>query len=726
MGLSRFRRDAVGEGRHRRTPRWMYVAGLSLAVYAGTSILFHGLSSEAGPSRRELRDNFAARVHSDRSAHPERYGLAAGGGLAKGAGFDVGVEKGSTALDEDGETLSQKVKFDAAKGAADIGKNGLGTGKLETQAQSKSAGMVGLGEGEAGRGVDGEGAARGTDKKGMEGDKGGGALSASGGVAAVGPKQEDELVGPKQKDKMVGPEESDKVESDEGEGSDEDEGNEKDEGNKKDEVVGPKDKDEVAGPKEKDEVKGSEGEGAEVGEVKQSKGTTKVQSTSKSKSKRKKDRANRSVRETLTYWKGSEDEDGFDIENSAFEASSPTKFLTFETDFGGFNNVRMALEVVCLTALLTGRTLVLPPPSAWYLLDWGKSTRIDIESADSVSEFADFFDLGDLGRAIGVISTVEFLEMGKTVTKDGGAEFPATFSGSKAGDKAFWREEARRTEWFAYLRKNWVKDNWNPFDVILMYPGVYNVFKAPKGVRPTEAILAERRYIDLPHRGEEHAVMHFPMDNDNGYRSLGQIATVAALGEARMHTEMHRFLRDAIHYRADIVEVAIKVVEVLGLYGYSSYHIRRNDLQYPSAFQEAAASLANTDALLTQGETLYISTDEADPAFFKAFTDAGYKVIKWADLVAQEGGLELDKVDAKAVGLVEQFICAGGRVFVGTKFSTYSSYIYRLRGYMHAPDLTQYAHNVKYSQPGQGFDPSPTRTTVHDLFNEHAELWEDI
>lgn len=45
-----------------------------------------------------------------------------------------------------------------------------------------------------------------------------------------------------------------------------------------------------------------------------------------------------------------------------------TKYISFSPDRGGWNNVRMSMEIIFVIAAASGRTLVLPPEQPLYLL----------------------------------------------------------------------------------------------------------------------------------------------------------------------------------------------------------------------------------------------------------------------------------------------------------------------------------------------------------------------
>ena len=59
----------------------------------------------------------------------------------------------------------------------------------------------------------------------------------------------------------------------------------------------------------------------------------------------------------------------------ALIASNVTRYLSFEPDSGGWNNIRMEFEIMVVLAAATGRILILPPDYPVYLLHNDKKSR---------------------------------------------------------------------------------------------------------------------------------------------------------------------------------------------------------------------------------------------------------------------------------------------------------------------------------------------------------------
>jgi hypothetical protein len=72
------------------------------------------------------------------------------------------------------------------------------------------------------------------------------------------------------------------------------------------------------------------------------------------------------------------------------------KFLTFEPDHGGWNNIRMAFESTLLVAAAGGRTLVMQPRQRMYLLGG------DIG-------FEDYYSIDELRTRMDIITSEEFI-----------------------------------------------------------------------------------------------------------------------------------------------------------------------------------------------------------------------------------------------------------------------------------------------------------------------------
>jgi hypothetical protein len=93
--------------------------------------------------------------------------------------------------------------------------------------------------------------------------------------------------------------------------------------------------------------------------------------------------------------------------NNNNEVQSITQFLTFESDHGGFNNIRMAFETVLAMSFATGRTLVLPPHQGMYLIDKSGDTQ---RNKFSYNHFFHMESISAEHIGLNIISMTEFLE----------------------------------------------------------------------------------------------------------------------------------------------------------------------------------------------------------------------------------------------------------------------------------------------------------------------------
>ena len=184
----------------------------------------------------------------------------------------------------------------------------------------------------------------------------------------------------------------------------------------------------------------------------------------------------------LSYWRSSDTPCAY-----AFAPAHAGRYLTFDLDPGGLNNIRMALEYAVVLAAVTGRTLVLPPPQPWYLLHSGP---IHAGPCSGSCGFSDIFDMDALSGFVSVITTADFI----------GAEqrryaMPASLAHAISrvdrGAAPFSRDVLRR--WRQWLFDNTHVMTWNPYESVICVPDIGTV---AQGDVLTESFVDRRELVE--------------------------------------------------------------------------------------------------------------------------------------------------------------------------------------------------------------------------------------
>ncbi len=396
----------------------------------------------------------------------------------------------------------------------------------------------------------------------------------------------------------------------------------------------------------------------------------------------------------------------------SFSSETLDQYVTFEVDRGGLNNIRMAFEYVVVIAAVTGRTLVLPPSQPWYLLNFGP---IHLDKEQETCEYKDIFDIDALSLAVPTITTEEFIHL-----KKDSLGIPEQFEdwSDKAAELNPSDKKLRRT-WEAWLFKNSQVIPWNPYDTLICLPSIREI---EDNDILTEKLVDNRELVEFTQSMNEATVIHFPSNKE--YRQLGQVAAMLTSTNPELGRETRQLLKHHVRYTPRVFEIADKLIRSLPSI-YHSLHIRRNDFQFTTSRTSAQETLHNIQNLLSDDQALYIATDEVDEGFFEVF-ERNRSIYRWDDFFSARCGRTLNEGDVpfELIGPVEQVICAGADLFIGTELSTFSSYITRLRGYLDRPDKNAYFHSAHNEGPIPVDAASPVYSGRQYL-REFPSMWED-
>jgi hypothetical protein len=395
-----------------------------------------------------------------------------------------------------------------------------------------------------------------------------------------------------------------------------------------------------------------------------------------------------SIHPSIHYW--NEETDCYVSPLQSFHGLNATlenkKFVVFQPDLGGWNNIRMALEVVILFAKVTGRILVFPPQAVLYLLiknkKWG----------DNKSTMEDYFDFDRLreGNSLDTMEMKDFLTM---VAKPGLLSAPLPDNNIDLIKKPLWDylEKASYSRLWApgksFIGFNISRDEYDPKKSPESYIGD---FSSTSKDRIIEFSLGGKRDLQAYNTSfHSHRSIFFAGYEEN--RLLTHFYSYLFFASASEDRLAKRFMRDRLRYHDEIFCVGSRIIErLLELEGspielsepmFIAFHIRRGDFQQKHTRLPAERIVELTNHLVPdrKDRIAYIATDEGNRSFFEPFAREYKKIYFLNDISANSG---IEEVNANYIGMIEQVVCAAAHTFIGTPLSTFTAYITRMRGYM--------------------------------------------
>ena len=380
------------------------------------------------------------------------------------------------------------------------------------------------------------------------------------------------------------------------------------------------------------------------------------------------------------------------------------KYLTFEYDSGGWNNIRMGIECVLVLGHYLRRTVVLPPAQSLYLIAKQSNGRRDFG-------LADFLNTTLLASHPGwrTLTMPDFLK--KHV-----AGAPATDAGH---GRQMWKFVERASD-----------------ATLPPLSGRYLAF-GDEGYRPPLAPSAQQAHAL---KDDLHAARHVHSPGSGNHRILRNFYSFLFFQDRAVNRFYKRFVRDYTRYQDPIQCAAARVVAALrgraaatGVDDFYALHVRRNDFQFREAKIGAADIVANLAPIaIPRGALVFLATDDPggtckgclwerkpcdsypiprpkkygcpDDPSWAAFEEAGWNVVMLGDFIPTL----LKDVNPNYYGMVDQVVCSRAKVWAGTYWSTFSAYIHRMRGYhglgeasyYHTPNKLRELQVEKRSGPG--------------------------
>lgn len=449
----------------------------------------------------------------------------------------------------------------------------------------------------------------------------------------------------------------------------------------------------------------------------------------------------------VIYWKVVPGDDVYESPITPHHNDHHQKYLTFEYDNGGWNNVRMSLECIVVMAHAMGRTLVIPPQQHLYLLGRTHKDAGDKKPHDEMG-FQDFFNISRmrLHKGLHAMEMHEFLAREGVTGRLKRGLLPPDNSSEVWGGK-LWN----------YLNK--VADAtpmWMGQFLALPAAPAHSGDSIPGGsfnfsTASTESLARMHAFggdrSPVFYDDSLRTAKHVHFRGDGAYRVLQHHYAFTYFEDRAMASFYKRFVRDYMRYD-DIIQCAgakllravrkeAKRLDPASQGNFYALHIRRGDFQFKDVKIGADQIVKNMHfpngtAVIPRGAVVYLSTDDPEgkcrdcfvnrqpctsyktpkppgcpeDTSWNAFKEAGWQLVFLNDFLVRG---DLTDVNPNLYGMVESIVCSRASRFAGTWFSTFTGYIHRMRGYHGLGEHTYYHTTNKLLAPqnknsvGHGF-----------------------
>jgi len=465
------------------------------------------------------------------------------------------------------------------------------------------------------------------------------------------------------------------------------------------------------------------------------------------------DEDSKRVLEALVYWSDIPSDAQWRSPHSPVAGTK--KYLTFEPDEGGFNNIRMAFETAVVLAVGTGRTLVLPPDMNFYLLtDPGASSKKSFG-------FQNFYDLVSIAKehaGLEIISFEKFLKdeamQGKLLDiRNGKPTFPpmniTDWNGGLPPNFLGYRLPSHNqgNSLWNWMRQVTMPVDWAPNQCVAAIPDqpgkeaeqeVQETWKAlqredadrKKKLPPTfkfvwrnrfhsfdgnpgavdgtplnrlSEMLAQREQLCIYNQTmQESKVVHVMGEQASGSRMLVHFYAFLYFQNWKHDLWTKRFVRDHLRYGDEIQCAAARIVQAVraeAREANAALGLDKDDVSFHTMhirrgdFQfEQVRNMSPEDILDLNVKKWFTKKKVVYVATDERDEKFFEPFRKYYKLYFMSDFKHLlEGVDSHYFGMIDQIVASQGDVFVGVFFSTFTGFINRMRGY-HSQKLKLEGH----------------------------------